>query len=61
VRTTGNNAYGQLGHKNTKSLFLFTPVKALEKASVRGVQAINVGEDHSACVGGDRTIYFWGR
>eukprot|EP00959_Pyramimonas_sp_CCMP1952_P100890 2110447-Pyramimonas_sp.AAC.3 len=58
VRTSGGNAYGQLGHKDTKTRYTFTAVRALESKRVR---AINVGEDHSAAVAADATVYLWGR
>ena len=58
MRTTGGNAYGQLGHKDTKTRYTFTAVRSLENKKVR---AINVGEDHSAAVAANHAVYLWGR
>ena len=64
--TTGGNAYGQLGHGDTRGRFWLSRVEAL-----RGTcpQSVHAGVDHTAavcgktygaCVGGGK-MYVWGR
>lgn len=62
VFTTGENSYGQLGHGDKKSTFVFTRVEAL-----RGKRVITVasGHNHTGAMventDGSNSLYTWGR
>ena len=58
VMTTGSNAYGQLGHGDTRKRFAFSRVESLRGERVATVAS---GEDHSGAVSASGQLYLWGR
>ena len=58
VMTTGSNAYGQLGHGDTRKRFAFSRVESLRGERVSTVAS---GEDHSGAVSASGQLYLWGR
>ncbi|ABO94317.1 predicted protein, partial [Ostreococcus lucimarinus CCE9901] len=63
VFTTGENSYGQLGHGDKTSTYVFTRVEALRGKTVTTVSA---GHNHTGAVvesaeKGESSLYLWGR
>ncbi|EEH52718.1 uncharacterized protein MICPUCDRAFT_42406 [Micromonas pusilla CCMP1545] len=58
VMTTGENAYGQLGHGDTKRRYAFTRVESLRGTRM---STVATGEDHTGAVGENGRLYLWGR
>lgn len=58
VMTTGSNAYGQLGHGDTRKRYAFARVESLRGERVATVAT---GEDHSGAVSAGGGLYLWGR
>lgn len=59
VFSSGNGAYGQLGHGNTKEIHELTPVEALNNKHISKVAA---GNFHSlALTMNGRALYSWGK
>lgn len=56
VRTTGCNAWGQLGQGDRQQRLRFTPT-----AFVPGAVAVQAGEEHTAAVTSSGDLYMWGR
>ncbi|KAG1660841.1 hypothetical protein FOA52_008952 [Chlamydomonas sp. UWO 241] len=56
VRTTGANNWGQLGVSGRTSVSRFTPTLLIKK-----VTAVQAGDEHSAAVTEDGSLFLWGR